>query len=92
MKWENVFTFLGSTLNEFTTIFSMKSDGTKCKSTVFFSRFEINFTEIYLKNIAMIFIGFFVFAEPIKFFSVNGVWIILSSVTSLGYGWKYHKS
>ena len=92
MKWGKLSTFFQSKWNESQTILSINSDGTKCKSTDFFNHLEMSFTEIYLKNIAIIFIGFFVLAERIKFFKDNGVFTIFSSVTWLGYGWKYHKS
>lgn len=65
IKWENVFTFLEDKENDSHTIFSKNSDGTKCKSTDFFNCLDSNFTEIYLKNIAITLIGFFVFAERI---------------------------
>ena len=92
MKWGKLSTFFQSKWNESQTILSINSDGTKCKSTDFFNHLEMSFTEIYLKNIAIILIGFFVLAERIKFFKDNGVFTIFSSVTWLGYGWKYHIS
>ena len=75
---EKVCTFLGFMANDSQTIFSMKLEGTKCKSTDFFNRLDNKRTLIYLKNTAISFSGFLVHAEYKKFNNVNGVFTIFS--------------
>lgn len=71
---------------------SMKSDGTKNVSILFFNWFLIMLSEMYLPIIAIFLSGFLVGCVLKKFLSVNGVLICFTSVNTLGNGAKYPRS